>query len=62
MSLALPRALNQLVASNLAAQSAEQLSLAAVPIVAVMALGAGAGGLRSGRKLPIMAWGHMPHR
>ena len=29
--------------SNLAAQSAEQLSLAAVPIVAVLALGAGPG-------------------
>jgi len=39
----LPPALNRLVASNLAAQSAEQLSLAAVPIVAVLALGAGAG-------------------
>jgi predicted MFS family arabinose efflux permease len=39
----LPRALNRLVASNLAAQSAEQLSLAAVPIVAVLALGAGPG-------------------
>jgi predicted MFS family arabinose efflux permease len=43
MSTALPRALNRLVASNLAAQSAEQLCLAAVPIVAVLALGAGAG-------------------
>jgi len=43
MTLPLPRALNRLVASNLAAQSAEQLSLAAVPIVAVLALGAGAG-------------------
>lgn len=43
MHTALPRALNRLVASNLAAQSAEQLSLAAVPIVAVLALGAGAG-------------------
>jgi predicted MFS family arabinose efflux permease len=43
MTLALPRALNQLVASNLAAQSAEQLSLAATPIVAVLALGAGPG-------------------
>ena len=37
------RAFNRLVASNLAAQSAEQLSLAAVPIVAVLALGAGPG-------------------
>jgi predicted MFS family arabinose efflux permease len=43
MPAALPRALNRLVASNLAAQSAEQLSLAAVPIVAVLALGAGPG-------------------
>ena len=43
MDSPLPRALNRLVASNLAAQSAEQLSLAAVPIVAVLALGAGAG-------------------
>ena len=43
MNSTLPRALNRLVASNLAAQSAEQLSLAAVPIVAVLALGAGAG-------------------
>jgi hypothetical protein len=43
MSAPLPAALNRLAASTLAAQSAEQLSLAAVPIVAVMALGAGAG-------------------
>ncbi len=43
MDSPLPRALNRLVASNLAAQSAEQLSLAAVPIVAVLALGAGPG-------------------
>ena len=43
MQPTLPPALNRLVASNLAAQSAEQLSLAAVPIVAVLALGAGAG-------------------
>ena len=39
----LPPAFNKLAWSNLAAQSAEQLSLAAVPIVAVMLLGAGAG-------------------
>ena len=39
----LPRSFNDLAWSNLAAQSAEQLSLAAVPIVAVLALGAGAG-------------------
>ena len=39
----LPRPFNQLAWSNLAAQSAEQLSLAAVPMVAVLGLGAGAG-------------------
>ncbi len=40
---ALPRSFGFLAGANLAAQSAEQLSLAAVPIVAVLALGAGAG-------------------
>jgi predicted MFS family arabinose efflux permease len=39
----LSRSFTQLAWSNLAAQSAEQLSLAAVPIVAVLALGAGPG-------------------
>lgn len=39
----LPRAFHLLTASNLAAQSAEQLSLAAVPMVAVLALNAGPG-------------------
>ena len=39
----LPRSFNGLAWSNLAAQSAEQLSLAATPIVAVLALGAGPG-------------------
>lgn len=39
----LPAHFSRLVGSNLAAQSAEQLSLAAVPMVAVLALGAGAG-------------------
>jgi predicted MFS family arabinose efflux permease len=43
MTTQLPRSFQQLAASNLAAQSAEQLSLAATPIVAVLALGAGAG-------------------
>jgi predicted MFS family arabinose efflux permease len=43
MTLSQPRSLTRLVGSNLAAQSAEQLSLAAVPIVAVLALGAGPG-------------------
>jgi predicted MFS family arabinose efflux permease len=39
----LPRSFTALAWSNLAAQSAEQLSLAAVPLVAVLALGAGPG-------------------
>jgi predicted MFS family arabinose efflux permease len=39
----LPRSFTALAWSNLAAQSAEQLSLAAVPLVAVLVLGAGAG-------------------
>src|SRR5687767_13000251 len=39
----LPAAFNRLAWSNLAAQSAEQIGLAAAPIVAVLALGAGAG-------------------
>jgi predicted MFS family arabinose efflux permease len=43
MTAALPRSFTALAASNLAAQSAEQLSLAAVPLVAVLALGAGPG-------------------
>lgn len=40
---ALPRSFTALASANLAAQSAEQLSLAAVPLVAVLALGAGPG-------------------
>ncbi|MDB5946971.1 MAG: putative transporter, MFS-type [Ramlibacter sp.] len=43
MPTPLPRPFIALATSNLAAQSAEQLSLAAVPLVAVLALGAGAG-------------------
>ena len=39
----LPSPFNRLAWANLAAQSAEQVSLAAVPIVAVLALGAGPG-------------------
>lgn len=39
----LPRPFHALAGANLAAQSAEQLSLAAVPLVAVLALGAGPG-------------------
>ncbi len=43
MTAPLSRAFNRLAGANLAAQSAEQLSLAAVPMVAVLALGAGPG-------------------
>jgi len=43
MTSVLPRSFTALAGSNLAAQSAEQLSLAAVPLVAVLALGAGPG-------------------
>jgi predicted MFS family arabinose efflux permease len=43
MRTQLPRSFTALAGSNLAAQSAEQLSLAAVPLVAVLALGAGTG-------------------
>src|SRR5438552_7157866 len=39
----LPPGFNRLAWSNLAAQSAEQIALAAAPLVAVLALGAGAG-------------------
>ena len=39
----LPRPFRNLAWSNLAAQSAEQISLAAVPMIAVLALGAGPG-------------------
>ncbi len=41
--MAFPASFNRLAAANLAAQSAEQLSLAAVPLVAVLMLGAGPG-------------------
>ncbi|HEV8586466.1 MAG TPA: MFS transporter, partial [Methylomirabilota bacterium] len=41
--VSLPRGFSRLAWSNLAAQSAEQIALAAAPIVAVLALGAGAG-------------------
>ena len=43
MTTALPRPFTALAWSNLAAQSAEQLSLAAVPLLAVLALDAGPG-------------------
>jgi len=39
----LPAPFNRLARSNLAAQSAEQVALAAIPMVAVLALGAGTG-------------------
>jgi predicted MFS family arabinose efflux permease len=42
-SRGLPAAFNRLAWSNLAAQAAEQVGLAAAPIVAVLTLGAGAG-------------------
>lgn len=41
--MSLPPSFSRLAWSNLAAQSAEQIGLAAAPIVAVLALGAGAG-------------------
>lgn len=53
----LPPAFHRLAAANLAAQAAEQVSLAAVPIVAVMALGAGAGqigALATAQTLPFL--------
>jgi len=43
MNAALPASFTRLAWANLGAQSAEQLSLAATPIVAVLALGAGPG-------------------
>ena len=43
MTHTLPRSFNTLAGANLAAQAAEQVSLAAVPIVAVLALNAGPG-------------------
>lgn len=53
----LPAAFNRLAWSNLAAQSAEQVGLAAAPIVAVLALGAGAGEtglLQTAQTLPFL--------
>ena len=53
----LPRAFNRLAWSNLAAQSADQVGLAAAPIVAVLALGAGAGAtgmLQTAQTLPYL--------
>jgi predicted MFS family arabinose efflux permease len=53
----LPPAFRRLAWSNLAAQSAEQIGLAAAPIVAVIALGAGAGEtglLQTAQTLPFL--------
>jgi predicted MFS family arabinose efflux permease len=53
----LPAAFRRLAWSNLAAQSAEQIGLAAAPIVAVLALGAGAGEtgmLQTAQTLPFL--------
>jgi predicted MFS family arabinose efflux permease len=55
--MAFPRTFNRLAWSNLAAQSAEQVGLAAMPIVAVLALGAGAGAtglLHTAQTLPFL--------
>jgi predicted MFS family arabinose efflux permease len=55
--VSLPPAFRRLAWSNLAAQSAEQIGLAAAPIVAVLALGAGAGGtglLQTVQTLPFL--------
>ncbi len=53
----LPAAFNRLAWSNLAAQSAEQIGLAAAPLVAVLALGAGVGAtglLQTAQTLPFL--------
>jgi predicted MFS family arabinose efflux permease len=53
----LPAAFNRLAWSNLAAQSAEQIGLAAAPLVAVLALGAGTGAaglLQTAQTLPFL--------
>ncbi|WP_202981437.1 MFS transporter, partial [Xylella fastidiosa] len=54
---ALPPAFRRLAASNLAAQFSEQIALAAAPLVAVLALGAGAaqtGYLQTAQTLPFL--------
>src|SRR4051812_13462133 len=56
-STSLPAAFLRLAWSNLAAQSAEQIGLAAAPLVAVLALGAGAGEtglLQTAQTLPFL--------
>lgn len=53
----LPSGFNRLAWSNLAAQSAEQIGLAAAPIVAVLTLGAGAGAtglLQTAQTMPFL--------
>jgi predicted MFS family arabinose efflux permease len=53
----LPAGFNRLAWSNLAAQSAEQVALAAAPLVAVLALGAGpgaTGALQTAQTLPFL--------
>src|SRR5215813_13572482 len=53
----LPSAFTRLAWSNLAAQSAEQIGLAAAPIVAVLTLGAGEGAtglLQTAQTLPFL--------
>ena len=55
--IALPAGFNRLAWSNLAARSAEQVGLAAAPIVAVLALGAGTGEtglLQAAQTLPFL--------
>jgi MFS family permease len=57
LTVRLPSAFKRLAWSNLAAQSAEQISLAAAPIVAVLALGAGeaqTGALQTAQTLPFL--------
>jgi predicted MFS family arabinose efflux permease len=57
ISAKLPASFRRLAWSNLAAQSAEQIGLAAAPIVAVLALGAGAGEtgfLQTAQTLPFL--------
>jgi predicted MFS family arabinose efflux permease len=56
-SVHIPASFNRLAWSNLAAQSAEQIALAVSPIVAVLALGAGAGAtglLQTAQTLPFL--------
>jgi len=53
----LPRSFNRLAWSNLAAQSAEQIAVAAAPIVTVLALGGGAGEtglIQTAQTLPLL--------